>query len=89
MKHYKIRLVKADSWGDFGPAWFTIYNARGPEKALITSNTILTWQQLYEDSNGPSWYDKQRITAGEAEHIFRAGYNAWRNGKSTEATFKI
>lgn len=89
MKYYKIRLVKADSWGNFGPAWFIICNGRGPEKELIQSNTILTWHQLYKNSNSPCWHDKKRITAAEAEHIFKAGYNAWRKGNSKEVTFTI
>ncbi len=53
--------------------------------------------KIYTSTETPSDYllteedehDKKRITAAEAEHIFKAGYNAWRKGNSMEVTFTI
>lgn len=88
MKHYKIKLVKADSFLEFGPAWFKIYNARGREKLLAQSNTILTWEALYIGNNRPAWH-APRLTEEEAERIFKAGYAAWREGNSREVAFTL
>lgn len=88
MKHYKIKLIKADSFSEFGPAWFKIYNARGREKLLAQSNTILKWEDLYIGNNRPVWH-APRLTEEEAERIFKAGYEAWSASNSREVAFTL
>ena len=88
MKHYKIKLIKADSFSEFGPAWFKIYNARGRKKLLAQSNTIFKWEELYIGNNRPAWHVPS-LTEEEAERIFKAGYEAWRAGNSREVAFTL